>query len=706
MKVFKTTSNLILFLLLTANAFSQGTLTPVTSFGTNPGALNMYYYVPTGITQPAALVLALHGCTQTASIYATQSGWNKLANRHKFIVVYPEQVAANNSSKCFNWFDATDQSKGQGEDLSIKQMVDYMKSHFSIDTTKIFVTGLSAGAGMTSVMLATYPKLFNKGAIMAGLPYKASSSSSTAFNAMNGLVTKTAAQWSTLVKNENPSYTGPFPHVAIFHGTTDATVNITNATELIKQWTDLNNADQTADATNSAFQGNSAIEQTIFNDNLNNPVVYYYKITGMGHGISLDTGSCPRQGGATGTYALEKNFHSTYWAAYFFGILSNPYSISGAIQVLPNASNVSYSVVNSAGSTYTWTVPTGATIVSGQGTNSILVNFSTGSGYVKVQETSGAGCINDIASIYVAVVYNVTVSQTSSIACHGAATASLSVTASGGSTPYTYSWSPSGGTNSSASGLAAGVYTITVTDHASVIVTSASFTITQPALISGSQTINLCAGQVVTVGGHTYNVTNTYVDTLNAANGCDSVLTTHLTVHALTPVSLILGGNDTLCSSNATFILSGGSPAGGIYSGQAVSGGSFHPATASIGWNVTTYTVIDGNNCSNKAKDSLYIKNCTSTGIDDLGISKNSAIYFSSETGSITILISNDNNSSYTLDLYTVFGQQVESQKIINGSKINTENLSQGIYICKVSEMNSVGSEKTGGLIKRILIRH
>ena len=83
-----------------------------------------------------------------------------------------------------------------------------------------------------------------------------------------------------------------------------------------------------------------------------------------------------------------------------------------------------------------------------------------------------------------------------------------------------------------------------------------------------------------------------------------------------------------------------------------------------------------------------------------------SMFVFSSETGSITILISNDNNSSYTLDLYTVFGQLVESQKIINGSKINTENLSQGIYICKVSEMNSVGSEKTGGLIKRILIRH
>ena len=166
MKIFKTTCSLILSVFITVNALSQGALTPVSSFGTNPGNLNMYYYAPSGITQSVALVVAMHGCTQTASTFSTQSGWNKLANRHKFIVVYPEQVVANNSSQCFNWFDATDQSKGQGEDLSIKQMVDYMKAHFAIDTTKIFVTGLSAGAGMTSVMLATYPQIFNKGAIM------------------------------------------------------------------------------------------------------------------------------------------------------------------------------------------------------------------------------------------------------------------------------------------------------------------------------------------------------------------------------------------------------------------------------------------------------------------------------------------------------------------------------------------------------------
>jgi len=394
---------LLAILFFTGQAFGQA-ITPVASFGTNPGALNMYTYVPPGISGPAPLVVAMHGCTENASTYAVQTGWNKLANLHKFYVVYPEQVAANNSSTCFNWFDTTDITRGLGEALSVKQMVDYMSAHYSIDPTRIFVTGLSAGAGMTVVMMATYPDVFSKGAVMAGLPYKASVSSLTAFTAMNGGVTKTPAQWGALVRGQNPGFTNPFPKMAIFHGTADLTVNNANATELIKQWTNLNHADQVVDSTNPAFQGNTNIVQTIYNDSSNNAVVIYYKITGMAHGIAVDTGACPRQGGATGTYAIkETNFHSTYWAADFFNILLGPYPVAGAIQVVPSASNITYSVPLHSGSVYAWSVPFGAVILSGQGTNSISVKFGTTSGFVQVTESPATGCKNDPAKLYVTV---------------------------------------------------------------------------------------------------------------------------------------------------------------------------------------------------------------------------------------------------------------------------------------------------------------
>ncbi len=394
----------VLFSLFLNLAASSQAITPVASFGTNPGALNMYTYVAAGISGPAPLVVAMHGCTQNASTFATQSGWNKLANLHKFYVVYPEQIAANNSSTCFNWFDTTDITRGMGEALSVKQMVDYMSAHYSIDPTRIFVTGLSAGAGMTVVMMATYPDVFSKGAVMAGLPYKASVSSLTAFTAMNGGVSKTPAQWGALVRAQNPGSTNPYPKMAIFHGTSDLTVNIANATELIKQWTNLNHADQVADSTNSAFQGNTNVVQTIYNDSSNNPAVIYYKITGMPHGIAVDTGACPRQGGAVGTYALlETNFHSTYWAADFFNIIPGPYSVTGAIQVVPSANNITYSVPLHSGSVYTWSVPFGASILSGQGSNSISVKFGSTSGFVQVTETPAAGCKDDPAKLYVTV---------------------------------------------------------------------------------------------------------------------------------------------------------------------------------------------------------------------------------------------------------------------------------------------------------------
>ncbi|MGP8215341.1 MAG: alpha/beta hydrolase family esterase [Bacteroidia bacterium] len=139
----------------------------ITGFGSNPGNLNMYCYVPEGITGKAALVVAMHGCTQNAITYCQQSGWDTLADKHKFYVVYPEQNSANNSLTCFNYYQYPDQDRGMGEAMSIVQMVDYMKAHYSIDTTKIFATGLSAGACMTTVLLATYPDVFAAGAVMS-----------------------------------------------------------------------------------------------------------------------------------------------------------------------------------------------------------------------------------------------------------------------------------------------------------------------------------------------------------------------------------------------------------------------------------------------------------------------------------------------------------------------------------------------------------
>src|SRR5262245_27082446 len=108
-----------------AGPASAATLTPVSGFGSNPGNLSMFSYRPDGLPSGSPLVVALHGCGQTAGEYFTNAGWRKYADLWRFALVLPQTSSANNMSSCFNWFEPGDQSRGQGEALSIKQMVDY-----------------------------------------------------------------------------------------------------------------------------------------------------------------------------------------------------------------------------------------------------------------------------------------------------------------------------------------------------------------------------------------------------------------------------------------------------------------------------------------------------------------------------------------------------------------------------------------------------
>ncbi len=155
-------------------------------FGSNPGNLRMLSYVPQGLPKGRPLVIALHGCTQTAAVYDYGSGWSNLADRHGFAVLFPEQQRANNPNNCFNWFLASDTRRDQGEALSIRQMIECLIQDYGVDRSRIFVVGLSAGGAMAAAMLAAYPDVFAGGAIIAGLPHGAATNVQEAFEAMAG----------------------------------------------------------------------------------------------------------------------------------------------------------------------------------------------------------------------------------------------------------------------------------------------------------------------------------------------------------------------------------------------------------------------------------------------------------------------------------------------------------------------------------------
>jgi poly(hydroxyalkanoate) depolymerase family esterase len=293
-------------------------LAAVASFGSNPGALDMYEYVPAGLPSGRPLVVVMHGCTQTASAMES-AGWEALADQYQFAVVYPQQRSANQSLSCFTWYGPTDISRTGGEAESVIEMVDTEIATHGSDTHRVYVTGLSAGAAFTAVMLAAYPDRFAAGSIMSGLPYKCATDLTTASSCeqMTASTQKTPQAWGDLVRGADSGFSGPWPRVQIWQGSSDFTVAPANATELVKQWTDVWGTDQTADATDTI----STATRTQYNAG-STVAVELYTVTGMGHAIAIGVdpdGACPA---TTGAYFSDEKICSTTRAAAFFDLVS------------------------------------------------------------------------------------------------------------------------------------------------------------------------------------------------------------------------------------------------------------------------------------------------------------------------------------------------------------------------------------------------
>ncbi|MER5359078.1 PHB depolymerase family esterase [Streptomyces sp. NPDC002785] len=297
-------------------AAAAGGLQQVTGFGSNPGNLQMYEYAPAGLPANAPLVIALHGCTQTANDYYTNSGWPKYADLWGFAVVFPQTTSANNALSCFGWFDPAKDTRGKGEAASIVQMVEHAKQSHGSDARRVYVTGLSAGGGMTADLLAAYPDVFAGGSVASGLPAQCATSQAAASGCQTGPQKLTPAQWGDKVRGSYPGYSGPWPRVAIWQGTSDYTVYPANATALRDQWTDVWGIGQTPSSTDT-LPGNTT--RSTYNDASGKPAVQTYSVSGMGHGLAVNPGSGTEQCGSTAAYFLN-TICSTYFTGVFWGL--------------------------------------------------------------------------------------------------------------------------------------------------------------------------------------------------------------------------------------------------------------------------------------------------------------------------------------------------------------------------------------------------
>ncbi len=199
------------------------------SYSNRAGTREYKLYIPRGYHgQPLPLVVMLHGCTQDPDDFAAGTRMNELAEAQPCLVLYPAQTSAANGSKCWNWFKATDQNRGEGEPSIIAGITREILATYHLDQQKIYVAGLSAGGAMALTMAMTYPDLYAAVGIHSGLPHGAAKDLPSALMMMRGEVAP--GRRATAIAGGRPAV----PTI-VFHGDRDKTVHPGNGDRVIAQ---------------------------------------------------------------------------------------------------------------------------------------------------------------------------------------------------------------------------------------------------------------------------------------------------------------------------------------------------------------------------------------------------------------------------------------------------------------------------------------
>lgn len=286
------------------------------------GSHPYFVYTPESyrVGTPVPLIVMLHGCTQTAFDFATGTRMNLLAEQHNFIVVYPQQTKSSNQNMCWNWFLPTHQVRGTGEPASIAGIVQTIKNAtmtWTIDATRIYVAGISAGAAMAVILGVTYPDLFAAIAVHSGLEYQAATGTNTAFKVMRQGGPEPTRQGS-LAYNAMRNHARLIPTI-VFHGTNDHFVAPLNGDQTVQQWIQTNtlasqgkytaNFSQPANVTRGQVPGGRAYTTASWHTVDGEEIQTYWKIDGMGHAWS---------GGNSGSSYTDRRGPDASLAIYTF----------------------------------------------------------------------------------------------------------------------------------------------------------------------------------------------------------------------------------------------------------------------------------------------------------------------------------------------------------------------------------------------------
>lgn len=288
----------------------------------------------------------------------------------------------------------------------------------------------------------------------------------------------------------------------------------------------------------------------------------------------------------------------------------------------------------------------------------------------------------------------------------------------GGTPSFSYEWLP-GGNITSVSNInmcptTSITYTCIVTDdHGCTQSTTTDITILPlPDVTANATDTIVCDGESVILtggGADTYawsggvidgmvfnpSTTATYTVTGSNTNACSDTAMITIHLYPLPTVDFVYSGADTMCISYGIQSLSGGAPAGGVYSGTGVTGNIFDPNVAGIGNNVITYTYTDSNSCSNNALVNITVLGCAI--VDDNSF--HSILVYPNPFSIHFVIQSEQLLNNATLTLFDMTGKQVLTIPNINSNSIQVDrnNLSSGMYFYSLTESSEI--IKTGKII-------
>jgi poly(hydroxyalkanoate) depolymerase family esterase len=263
-------------------------------------------YVPSGYKEEKnlPLMVMLHGCKQNPDDFATGTKMNELAEQENFLVLYPAMnhffdpfnPTDSNPDGCWNWFLDYNQHRTEGHPNLIKQMVDEVKSKYSIDRNKVFAAGLSAGAAMACILGATYPDVFSGIGVCSGLAYNAVDvfiptdpmAEAAKYTMLEGVSDPYDCGNSAF--HEMGNFKKKIP-VIVFHGVSDTIVHPINGQQVIIQWAQTNflvdggkgKASVTPAHVKADIVNERSYTQHVYNDKNGYPLMELWLIDRMGH---------------------------------------------------------------------------------------------------------------------------------------------------------------------------------------------------------------------------------------------------------------------------------------------------------------------------------------------------------------------------------------------------------------------------------------